>query len=55
MKQRIEALRKSLSAASLDAALITSKENIRYYSGFTSSDGTFLVTHKNTYLVTDFR
>ena len=51
----MEALRKSLSAASLDAALITSRENIRYYSGFTSSDGIFLVTHKNTYLVTDFR
>ena len=55
MKKRIEALRKSLSAASLDAALITSRENIRYYSGFTSSDGIFLVTHKNAYLVTDFR
>jgi Xaa-Pro aminopeptidase len=55
MKHRIEALRKSLSAASLDAALITSRENIRYYSGFSSVDGTFLVTHKNTYLVTDFR
>ena len=55
MKKRIEVLRKSLSAASLDAALITSRENIRYYSGFTSADGTFLVTHKNTYLVTDFR
>ena len=55
MKHRIEALRKSLSAAALDAALITSRENIRYYSGFTSSDGIFLVTHKNAYLVTDFR
>ncbi len=55
MKHRIEALRKSLSAASLDAALITSRESIRYYSGFSSVDGTFLVTHKNTYLVTDFR
>lgn len=55
MKHRIEALRKSLSAASLDAALITSRENIRYYSGFTSVDGTVLVTQKGTYLVTDFR
>lgn len=55
MKHRIEALRKSLSAASLDAALITSRENIRYYSGFSSVDGTFLVTQKSTYLVTDFR
>jgi Xaa-Pro aminopeptidase len=55
MKHRIEALRKSLISASLDAALITSGENIRYYSGFSSVDGTFLVTHKSTYLVTDFR
>ncbi len=55
MKQRIEALRKSLSKASLDAALITSGVNIRYYSGFTSSDGIFLVTHKGAYLITDFR
>ncbi len=55
MKQRIEVLRKSLAASSLDAALITSGVNIRYYSGFTSSDGIFLVTQKNAYLVTDFR
>ena len=55
MKQRIEALRKNLAASSLDAALITSGVNIRYYSGFTSSDGIFLVTQKNAYLVTDFR
>ena len=55
MKQRIETLRQSLAKSSLDAALITSGVNIRYYSGFTSSDGIFLVTHKGTYLVTDFR
>ncbi|MDP3448907.1 MAG: aminopeptidase P family protein [Eubacteriales bacterium] len=55
MKHRIEALRKSIAASSLDAALITSGVNIRYYSGFTSADGIFLVTHKNTYLITDFR
>ena len=55
MKNRIEALRKSLLQASLDAALITSGVNIRYYSGFTSSDGIFLVTHKGAYLITDFR
>lgn len=55
MKQRIETLRAILRAASLDAALITSGVNIRYYSGFTSSDGMFLVTQKAAYLVTDFR
>ena len=48
-------MRKSLAASSLDAALITGGVNIRYYSGFTSSDGILLITQKNTYLVTDFR
>ncbi len=55
MKHRIEELRKNLAVSSLDAALITSKENIRYYSGFTSSDCMYLVTNKHAYLVTDFR
>ncbi len=55
MKQRIEALRERLAQSSIDAALITSGVNIRYYSGFTSSDGIFLVTRKGAYLVTDFR
>ena len=41
--------------ASLDAAVVTSGVNIRYYSGFTSSEAIFLVTHEHTYLVTDFR
>ena len=55
MKQRIEALRANLRKDGLDAALVTSGVNIRYYSGFTSSDGTLLVTLKDAYLVTDFR
>ena len=55
MKQRIETLREILRDSSLDAALVTSGVNIRYYSGFTSSDGMFLVTHKAAYLITDFR
>ena len=55
MKQRIKALRENLAKSSIDAALITSGVNIRYYSGFTSSDGIFLVTGKSTYLITDCR
>ena len=55
MKHRIEELRKRLSNASLDAALITSGVNIRYYSGFTSSDGVFIITQRGAYLITDFR
>jgi len=55
MKQRIETLREILRRSSLDAALITSGVNMRYYSGFTSPDGIFLVTHQSACLVTDFR
>jgi Xaa-Pro aminopeptidase len=55
MKKRIEMLREILRESSLDAALITSGVNIRYYSGFTSPDGMFLVTQKAAYLITDFR
>ena len=55
MKQRLETLRANLRKNGLDAALITSGVNIRYYSGFTSPDAIFLVTHKKAYLVTDFR
>ncbi|MBA4348325.1 MAG: hypothetical protein C0413_05710 [Clostridiales bacterium] len=55
MKQRIEALRENLRKASLDAAVVKSGVNIRYYSGFTSSEAIFLVTLKGTYLITDFR
>lgn len=39
----------------LDAVLITSGVNIRYISGFTSSDGFVLVTEKALVLFTDFR
>lgn len=55
MKQRIDTLREILRDASLDAALVTSGVHIRYYSGFTSPDGMFLVTQNAAYLITDFR
>lgn len=55
MERRIQNLRESLSKSGLDAAVVTSVENIRYYSGFTSADGTALITHRGCYLVTDFR
>lgn len=55
MKQRLEILRQNLKKSGLDAALITSGVNIRYYSGFTSPDAVLAVTQKDAYLVTDFR
>ncbi|MEG0570661.1 MAG: aminopeptidase P family protein [Oscillospiraceae bacterium] len=38
-----------------DAALIMSDVNRQYFSGFSSSAGTMLVTRKKTYFITDFR
>lgn len=52
---RIERLRTAFTEAELDAVLITSVENIRYISGFTSSDGAVLVTREECLLFTDFR
>jgi len=53
--QRLERLRVALAKADLDAVLVTSVENIRYLSGFTSSDGVLLITEKESLLFTDFR
>lgn len=40
----------------IDAALITGKENIRYFSGFTSADAALLITAgSRKYIITDFR
>lgn len=38
-----------------DAAIVSSKENQRYLSGFDFDDGLILVTAKKSYLLTDFR
>ncbi len=51
--ERIEALRKSTSE--FDAFFITSKENIFYYSGFTSEDAYLVITHARGVLITDSR
>ena len=55
MEERMINLRARMRQGGLDAALLTSGVSIRYYSGFTSVDGTVLVTQKGVYLVTDFR
>lgn len=52
---RVEKLNALLSENGLDGALITSVENIRYISGFTSSDAVLLVTKDERLLFTDFR
>ncbi|MBQ2769685.1 MAG: aminopeptidase P family N-terminal domain-containing protein, partial [Clostridia bacterium] len=53
--RRIEKLQNLLAERNMDAALITSGENIRYFSGFTSDESALLVTKGKAALFTDFR
>ncbi|MCX7715131.1 MAG: aminopeptidase P family protein [Clostridia bacterium] len=53
MDSRIDALRRKLSCE--QAALITGKPNIFYYSGFTSEDAVLIISHDRAMLVTDSR
>ncbi|MCL2672697.1 MAG: Xaa-Pro peptidase family protein [Clostridiales bacterium] len=55
MHDRTARLREQMLAGGLDAVLVTSPPNIRYLSGFSSEDGTLLITRENAYLLTDFR
>ena len=52
---RISKLRESFAAKDVDAALITSYENMLYYSGFKCAEAYLLVTGKDAYVFTDFR
>ena len=53
MKQRIEKLISSIHDD--EAVLVTSYPNIFYYSGFTSPDACLLLTHDESYILTDSR
>lgn len=55
MRKRIEKLRALLKSEGLDAAMITSGENIRYFSGFTSDESLLLISLTDATLFTDFR
>jgi len=55
MHDRTARLRAQMQASNLDAVLVTSLPNIRYLSGFTSEDGTLLITRESACLLTDFR
>jgi Xaa-Pro aminopeptidase len=52
---RIDRLREDISAVSVDAALITTPENVTYYSGFTGVSSQLLITQNDTLFFTDFR
>ncbi len=54
-KKRINKIKSRFSDFGIDSILITSLENIRYFSGFTSTDGSLLITGSGCYIFTDFR
>lgn len=55
MNHSIIKLESLLREHQIDAAIITKKSNIRYFSGFTSEDGILLIHPNARYLITDFR
>ena len=52
---RLNSLQEKLIKQKLGALLVTSRENIRYLSGFSGSAGALLVTRQKAYLFTDGR
>jgi len=54
-QSRIERLHEKLVASDVDAALVTSDENVFYFSGFTGDSTELLITVNGNYLFTDFR
>ena len=55
MKARCDKLLKKLAENNIDAVIITSGINRRYYSGFTGSNGVVVLTEAGRVLLTDFR
>lgn len=55
IQARLERLRAELHTRDVDAVLISDATNRRYFSGFTGSAGTLLVTAKDALLLSDFR
>ena len=53
--QRIHKVRDIMKQASLDALLFLHPANMRYLSGFTGTDGAYLVTLESTVFLTDSR
>ncbi len=52
---KTQQLRMKLQEYQLDAALITSVENMQWYTGFSGDTGWVLVTPEKEYFITDFR
>ena len=54
-KPRISYLRDQMSNSDLDTVFISSKENIRYFSGFTGTFAFLIISDKKALIVTDSR
>lgn len=54
-RRRLAALLDGLTAAHVDALLVTGLANVRYLTGFSGSSALLLVTPRETVLITDFR
>ena len=52
---RVGALRDGLSAAHVDALVLTSLPNVRYLTGFSGTSALLLVTQRDVHFITDFR
>ena len=55
MNPRLNTLRNELKEQNLFAMLVTSYENYRYFSGFTGSNCTLVITERDAVLITDGR
>ncbi len=55
MSIRTDRLRQFLAGLACDAVLVSKKENVRYYSGFSGSSAQLLITPDQAWLLTDFR
>src|SRR5438874_12851519 len=53
--RRLTALLDGLTAAHVDALLVTSLPNVRYLTGFSGSSALLLVSQRESLLITDFR
>lgn len=52
---KFEKLRAYMTENGIDGVLLTSLENMRWYSGFSGDTGDILVTAETQYFMTDFR
>lgn len=52
---RLKKLRGRMAASSLDSLLVSGRENVYYFSGFTGGESPLLVGEERVVLITDFR